>query len=337
MRCGWVALCVLTACGVDEANIGESSLDETGDALAASVPLVPLAEGEAARAVFTSKVKYFAYTFTAQAGQHIDVFAHDAAKGRLDTILQLYKVSATTGRPYGAAITSNDDTANVGNWSWYPEASSIDDFDLYTTRTYCIVVSTYQHATGTAAVAWVTHGGAQPTTIPAFPGTGAGKPLSWNGVPATALPVSADVSALAGDPIVVARVKLDPATLAGILSNDDKLRGLVFDMLYNTTPPAQPTQTWHDLGSPQPGDRAGGFAWLDSQWDLPSNGADGIKTEGKLKTLLASMLADGAFATSAVNIFFTHYDNGDDTNADGVLAIDAVHGEVRTVALVNWP
>jgi hypothetical protein len=49
------------------------------------------------------------------------------------------------------------------------------------------------------------------------------------------------------------------------------------------------------------------------------------------------MFADGAFATQAVKISFTHSDNGDGTNADGVLAIDAVHGEVRTVALVNWP
>jgi hypothetical protein len=335
MRYGWFALCVLMACGVDEAAIGESSLDETGDALAASVPLVPLAEGDTASAAFTSKVKYVAYTFSAHAGQHIDVFASDATKGHLDTILQLYKVSATTGRPTGAAITSNDDTANIGGWSTYPEASSIDDFDLYTTRTYCIVVSTYNHVAGTASVTWVTHGGSQPSI--AFPGTGAGKALSWNGVTSTALPVSSDVAALTGGSIVAARVKLAPSALAAILADDTRFHGLVFDMLYNTAPPTSTTQQWHDQGTAQPGDKAGAFAWLDTQWALPSNGADGIKTENTLNTLLPSMFADGAFATSSVQIVFTHYDNGDDTNADGVLAIDSASGELRTVALVNWP
>src|SRR5205823_5363370 len=50
---------------------------------------------------------------------------------------------------------------------------------------------------------------------------------------------------------------------------------------------------------------------------------------------LKSMFKDAAFRASDVNIYRIHWDNGDDTNADGIAAVKASTGEIRVLSLVN--
>src|SRR5439155_22034485 len=100
--------------------------------------------------------RWRAFTFAGQPGLKVDVFV-DGLRG-LDTVAYLYKVSATTGRPYGRAIVSNDDTRQA-TWKLRtnarpnPYSSSIISFVLREQRTYALLATTYQQAgRGTAEV-----------------------------------------------------------------------------------------------------------------------------------------------------------------------------------------
>src|SRR5439155_19696705 len=70
----------------------------------------------------------------------------------LDTVAFVYNVSATTRRPYGKPIASNDDT-EVAGWTTNDYSSSIPSFVPRYSRDYAVVVTTYRQAgRGTATV-----------------------------------------------------------------------------------------------------------------------------------------------------------------------------------------
>ena len=51
--------------------------------------------------------------------------------------------------------------------------------------------------------------------------------------------------------------------------------------------------------------------------------------------MVTSMFKDSAFRASDVTVYRIHWDNGDDTNAEGIAAVRASTGEIRVLALVN--
>ena len=49
----------------------------------------------------------------------------------------------------------------------------------------------------------------------------------------------------------------------------------------------------------------------------------------------AKQLRAAAFRATDVTVYRIHWDNGDDPNAEGIIAIKASTGEIQVLALVN--
>ena len=109
--------------------------------------------GDVKTARFTRDAQYTAFVFEGARNQTVDLYV-DGLAG-LDTIVYLYKVSRTTGRPFGTPLAQNDDTP-IGGWTLRtgrapnPLSSSIVAFKLPEARRYALVATTYARAVGTA-------------------------------------------------------------------------------------------------------------------------------------------------------------------------------------------
>jgi hypothetical protein len=142
------------ACGV--AKVPQDGPDygpETGslveakdDSATSPASITRLSLGRIYRTTFTSTRHWRAFKFPWTRGQRIDVLL-DGLSG-LDTVVYLYKVSASTGRPYGRPIASNDDSEE-SDWRLStnrrpnPYSSSILAFELREDRYYAVLATTY--------------------------------------------------------------------------------------------------------------------------------------------------------------------------------------------------
>jgi hypothetical protein len=171
-----VAVSALTACSSAPADKDPTSPpdlgDETGtvaqaDSIARPISTSPLAWGEIARATFSPRAQFRAYTFDGEAGQAVSLYA-DGLRG-LDTVIYVYRLSARTGRPFGRAIAANDDAAqefSISGGAINPYSSSIVDLRLPETRAYALVVTTYgQRGSGDAEVVGKSAGGIVKVTL----------------------------------------------------------------------------------------------------------------------------------------------------------------------------
>jgi hypothetical protein len=282
-------------------------------------------------------VNWRAWVFAGNKGQLVDAFAQGV--DGTDTILYLYKVSRITGRPYGKPLAYNDDTADSG-WSlrkglgdFNPLSSSIHGAALPEDRDYALVVTTYQQAGGHALVEVVPRGAIYPSTIPPFAGANTPTPVVFadDSTHATVLatrqyPVSSTLQVVmrgSGLTISAAIYRADPSDVAAIFA-DGTYVGLAYGMLY---------------GAPQ----ANGY---DASW-TPINASDAIDslltawgdnsdaTRQLVTFVLSSMFKDAAFKAGDVNVYRIHWDNGDDTNAEGIAAVKTTTGEIRVLAIVN--
>jgi hypothetical protein len=334
------AAVTLFGCGVNEAKIGEQPQDlgEEGSELSASIPLIQLGERQLAAASFDSSHKYIAYEFFGHAGDVVNVFADGEGKANtnLDTTLALYKVSFISGRPYGASIAYNDDT-NTKGWSPDQYASSIDSFKLPQDRNYAIVVSTYQHAHGTAQVQWAME---RQLGALAFPGSGSGTAVTLlPSTAATLLPMSAELNdamthfTYGPGHTEAARLKVAPSALAAITADRNALGVFAYEVLYDRHGGASYQTAGTTFGSSS----ATAVRDLETTIDISQFGVDSSFIDENIKAVLAAMFADHAFATSSVQVWRIHFDNGDDMSSDGILSADPATGEVRMLAVYSDP
>jgi hypothetical protein len=151
-------LCLMmmfAACSAEKpAPIGPDFGDEDAklDSAKAPASFSALGIGEVATSSFTGKSQYRAFHFDGKKGQKVTVYV-DGLKG-LDTIAYLYK--ATSTKPTGSPLVSNDDTDSDGwavktNKTHNPYSSSFD-FVLPESRSYAVVATTYFGDSGKAEV-----------------------------------------------------------------------------------------------------------------------------------------------------------------------------------------
>ena len=129
-----------------------------------------------------------------------------------------------------------------------------------------------------------------------------------------------------------ARIGTDPAQLARVLGDPAALGTFVYDAMYNTMAQS-PNGNWHgaarvsQIKAPAARDvlRQAAGTW-------PAQEQQAL--DGALDAIVQSMLADDGFAG---RLYQTHWDNSDDTNAEGILAADLATGEVRALTFVVPP
>lgn len=147
----------LAACGGDDAHpsdkqeqLGVDFGDEgKDDSVASPASIEAVSFGDVKTAEFTRMAKYRGYRFAGRTGQKVDMYV-DGLSG-LDTVLFLYKASATTGKPTGRPLVSNDDTANPGwilrsNTTANRYSSNVNDFALPADGNYVLLATTYNQA-----------------------------------------------------------------------------------------------------------------------------------------------------------------------------------------------
>ena len=328
----FVALALLTAgCAV---NPGKEPVEADVSTAALTMRLQAIGANQPHAVTFNGATKWFGFSFHGVAGNKVSVYAAGKT-GNVDTVVYLYRVSRTTGRTTGTALAVNDDTART-DWTSLQTNSSIDGIALPETRDYAILVRAYDPTNRGVAEVWWSN------DAPNFPADGASKPLAFDGVAAQELPVSADVHALvasAGSSLLsVARIQVAPATLGAVVTDSARFAKFGHDVMYygGDTPAFGSTVNFHAnaiVGSIATADAT---KTLQDQTRDASNPANAIVMTTE-QQLIASMLGDGDFATSRVNVYKVHYDNGDDTNADAILAVDLATGEARAVMVVNPP
>src|SRR5258706_11336669 len=93
-------------------DFGDEAGAEKDDSATRPTASGALTSGKWATASFTGTTKWRAFTFAGRAGTAIDLYA--AGRSGLDTVAYLYKLSGTTGRPYGRPLAVNDDTDDPG-------------------------------------------------------------------------------------------------------------------------------------------------------------------------------------------------------------------------------
>jgi hypothetical protein len=142
---------LLAACAAEEEKVQQAAPDygaEDGkdDSAARPSSIEPIDLGQIETTDFTWRNQFRAFTFAGRTGQEIDLYV-DGLDG-LDTVLYLYKVSATTGRPFGRPLAANDDTAEPGwvvdtNPEPNPYSSNVTGFALPEDRDYALVATTF--------------------------------------------------------------------------------------------------------------------------------------------------------------------------------------------------
>lgn len=190
MKLVGIAFCLLlsVACGTEKVpEAGPDYGPEEGlplaakdDSATAPASMKALAFGEIQQTTFTATRRWRAFTFAGKVGQKVALFVDGLRK--LDTVAYVYRVSATTGRPYGRALASNDDTTApawklLSNTAPNPQSSSINSLLLKAEGTYALVATTYQQAGRGSAEVQVRLLGTPPAgrcvaTLTARPNTG---------------------------------------------------------------------------------------------------------------------------------------------------------------------
>ena len=283
-----------------------------------------------------SGVNWRAWVFPGNQGQIVD--AHVQGLDGADTVAYLYKISRITGRPYGRPLGYNDDTdqpawslqKGVGDFN--PYSSSILGVVLPDDRDYALLVTTYHQAGGSALAQVHSHGAVLPTTIPLFNGTGAAKSIVFTDdqthatvLTADQYPVSPQVkTAMAGSGITMtgAVYRADPSALAAVMA-DARHLALAYSFLYSETNADAYDASWTLTNATDAADSLL-TAWGDDPTLRPV-----------VTFVLKSMFKDSAFRASDVTVYRIHWDNGDDTNAEGIAAVKASTGEIRVLSLVN--
>lgn len=154
--------------------------------------------------------------------------------------------------------------------------------------------------------------------------------------------MSADVHALvagSGSSLLsAARMKIAPATLAAVVSDPARFAKFGHDVMYygGDNPAFASTVGFHASANVGAIAVANAAKTLQDQTRDASAPANAVLLTTE-QQLIASMLGDGHFATSSVKVYQVHYDNGDDTNAAAILALDLATGEARAVMVVNPP
>jgi hypothetical protein len=274
--------------------------------------------------------KFRAYVFTGVTGQTVDVLLQGLAG--TDTIVYLYKVSRITGRPYGKPLAYNDDTDETG-WALQKGAafneysSSVRNVALPEDRDYAVVVTTYQQQGGTAILR-VDGTGSTATGVPPFAGASTHTHVTFTAdldghkvLEADQFQVSAQLQAtLSGSTQIDAAIhKADPGALAALFADNSYL-GLAYGLLYGNNEVNTYDARWTPVTRTTAADQ------LLSAW-----GDEGPRNQVTLG--LQSMFAD--FHASDVKVYLVHWDNGDDTNADGIVAVRPSTGELRVLSLIN--
>ena len=90
--------------GDSEAEI----FDDSADSLVRPTEMGELTAGSSAEGTFGRNARYLAWTFTANAGDEIDLYAQGVSPRWLDTVLSVYRTTPGL-RPTGRALASNDD------------------------------------------------------------------------------------------------------------------------------------------------------------------------------------------------------------------------------------
>ena len=155
MRAGWIvaaSLGLAAGCGGKEPEAAldygaEDAIESKADSVTRPATLVSIVLDRVARASLSATERYRGFVFTGRAGQRFDLFADGL--GGLDTVLYIYKVSARTGRAYGGALVSNDDTSKatwtlLSNARPNPDSSSVSRFALPADGAYALVVTSYR-------------------------------------------------------------------------------------------------------------------------------------------------------------------------------------------------
>lgn len=130
--------------------------DAKTDSATRPASIVMLAFGTIQTALFTRTAAWRGFGFNGASGQKVTL-AVDGLRD-LDTVLYLYRASASTGRPYGRALVTNDDSDEPGwvvrsNRSPNPLSSNVVDFVLPASGAYVLLATTYRQASlGSAEV-----------------------------------------------------------------------------------------------------------------------------------------------------------------------------------------
>ena len=281
-------------------------------------------------------VNWRAFVFHGNAGQYIDAYAQ--GMDGTDTVLYIYKVSRISGRPYGSPLAVNDDSAS-GGWAlqkapWNEYSSSIIGLKLPEARDYAMVLTTYEQQGGRALVR-VNSAGAVYGSPPAFRGTASGTQMHFvEGTTAVLdvvryAPSQTIQTSLSDSAGLVARAAIyvaNPTALDHALADPNLSGDLVYGFLLDDP------NTNHYDATMTPTTRANAAAEL-VQAASPDDGGVTALTN----YVLGSIFRDSAFRASDVDVYRLHWDNSDDTNAEGIAAIKASTGEVRVFSLQNPP
>jgi hypothetical protein len=182
--------------------------------------------------------------------------------------------------------------------------------------------------------------GASGPTVP-FAGTGKSAPIAFGDLALQRLPLSSDVNTIQaqatskGWELYPSRLKVDPKTLSAIVHDPARFGAFGYDVMYYAGTGAL-VSDYHGPATVTP------LAASDAVMEFENASTDTMDVtlaplRGEEQQLVGSMLGDGSFASGAARVYKLHWDNADDTNAEGVMAVDSATGEVRAVTYINPP
>src|SRR5204863_8203723 len=110
-----------------------------------------------------------------------------------------------------------------------------------------------------------------------------------------------------------------PATLASLMAAG-RHYGLAYAFLYGDNQADAGGSRWTPVTQAAAADQLLG-AWGDAD--------EGLRQQ--VTFILKSLFQDAAFRASDVKVYLIHWDNGDDTNAEGIAAVKSSTGEIRVL------
>jgi hypothetical protein len=336
---------ILVACGIEKEPpiVPDYGPEAGGKEDSATRPAVTIRIGysQTVSVELGNGVNWRAFQFAGYKGQVVNAYAQGL--NGTDTVLYLYKVSRLTGRPYDGPIGYNDDDAQ-GGWalqktgSWNPYSSAIFNATLPEDRDYALVLTTYHQAGGSALVEVVGLNAIYPSTIPHFAGSGTPTPIHFavDGQPvldANQYPVSSQLSAVVHGGsntnyvVGTAIYKALPEDLTTVMADSAQRNALTYGLLLGDANTNGYDASWTPIRAAD--------AVNELMNAFTPDGDDGLR---QLVTfVLKSMFADSAFRASDVQVYRIHWDNADDTSADGVVAVKSSTGEIRVLSLDSPP
>ena len=334
------SLLLVLSCG--EEKLSEPGLDygpedapvaAKDDSATSPASMARLTIGQPIYTTFTATGRWRAFKLTAVAGAKLDVFVD--GKSGLDTVAFVYNVSATTGRPYGRPIASNDDT-QVAGWSSNTASSSIAAFVPRYSRDYAVVVTTYHQAgRGTAQV--VVRGATTSTPAAFFVTSSPGRSVTIDGTHGEALTVSPAANALVGalkegPAPYAAAYRFAPADLAQALATTAAAQPLLGAAFSDSLGTMSEYVKGPEISVASIDAHLGGAAIDSFLHDVIGTLDPSLGTRAAFGSIAAAMIRDGA-----THAFQTHYDNGDDMSYDGIIVANTATGDVRIVGFRNDP